>query len=962
VLPDGTILTIGSGFFEPTSVAVDGAGDVFLADPNAGVVGEISPPTAATSSTLTGTSAQAVSATLTGLTPDTFYFYRTVAFSAGGTAFGPLRAFNTQVATSFSGLANNPNSITYGAGSVPLSGQLVANPALPLPAGSLVSVSINGLSETTPVNPDGTFQLNYQFASPLGVGQSPLTVTYTFLDPNGVFASATDSSQTLTVTPAAPNVSLNPVDLIYGTALANSQLSGTATWTVDSLSVTVPGTFTYATPGAVLGGGNSQPEPVTFTPNDMTDYNPVSASVLVNVALATPNVSVNPVNLTYGTALADGQLSGAATWIVNGAPVPVPGTFTYATPGAVLNAGNSQAESVTFTPKDTTDYSPVSAIVVVNVAQATPTVSVAGPPSSVFGQPVTFIATVAALAGGPPTGSVAFYDGPTLISAATLTGGTASVSTGTLAVGAHAITADYLGDANFTIGASSGLALSVGRDNTSLTVVTSARPAPFGQPVTFTATVAPAAPGAITPTTGAVQFKIDGKLAGTPVALNAAGMASYTISTLAIGKHTVSATYADSAGAYNGSTGALAHAQTIDATTQTALTTSSGTAVYSQAVTFTATVSTTDTTATPTGSIQFYIDGVLAKTVALSAGTASYVTSTLSASSAPHMVYGNYVPSGYFLGGTSASQAVAMSQATTTTTVSASATSAYPGQTVTITATVAAASPATAIPTGQVRLYLNGGATAWKTANLRAGGVASFSVTNLPVGADTITVSYVGTANIAASSSATPASVTINQAPTAITLNPVPATTTYGTPVTLSAVVTSTDTFASLSGQVQFYDNGVKLGGAVTVTGGTATLKLAANALIAGSHPITAAFLGSTNFLASGATDAQTIAVGAAPTSLSAGATVAGTTVTFAGTVADTAGAPASTLVPKGVIKIMNGTTVLATVSLTSGGTFSKALNLAHGSYTVTIWYVPATNALGLTNFTGDSKTLTFIV
>ena len=42
-----------------------------------------------------------------------------VGFSAGGTVVGPLRAFNTQIAMSFAGLAGNPASITYGAGSVP---------------------------------------------------------------------------------------------------------------------------------------------------------------------------------------------------------------------------------------------------------------------------------------------------------------------------------------------------------------------------------------------------------------------------------------------------------------------------------------------------------------------------------------------------------------------------------------------------------------------------------------------------------------------------------------------------------------------------------------------------------------------------------------------------------------------------------------------------------------------------
>jgi hypothetical protein len=37
-------------------------------------------------------------------------------------------------------------------------------------------------------------------------------------------------------------------------------------------------------------------------------------------------------------------------------------------------------------------------------------------------------------------------------------------------------------------------------------------------------------------------------------------------------------------------------------------------------------------------------------------------------------------------------------------------------------------------------------------------------------------------------------------------------------------------------------------------------------------------------------------------------------------------------------------------------------LTLAHGSYTVTVMYVPATNAQGQANFAGGSVILTFIV
>ncbi len=182
---------------------------------------------------------------------------------------------------------------------------------------------------------------------------------------------------TFNVAPVTPRVSVNPVNITYGTALTNSQLSGTATATANGQTVTVAGTFTYTSAaGTVLDAGNGQSEAVTFTPSDSTDYTTATTTVVVNVAQATPQLSVNPVNLTYGTALADGQLSGTATWIVAGQSVSVAGTFSYTSAaGTVLPAGNGQSEAVTFTPADTTDYATASTTVIVNVAQPPPELS-----------------------------------------------------------------------------------------------------------------------------------------------------------------------------------------------------------------------------------------------------------------------------------------------------------------------------------------------------------------------------------------------------------------------------------------------------------------------------------------------------------------------------------------------------------------------------------------------------------
>ena len=58
-------------------------------------------------------------------------------------------------------------------------------------------------------------------------------------------------------------------------------------------------------------------------------YTSASALTTFTIAQGTPLVSVNPVKLTYGTALANSQLSGTATYIVNGAKVSVPGIYSY---------------------------------------------------------------------------------------------------------------------------------------------------------------------------------------------------------------------------------------------------------------------------------------------------------------------------------------------------------------------------------------------------------------------------------------------------------------------------------------------------------------------------------------------------------------------------------------------------------------------------------------------------------
>jgi len=77
---------------------------------------------------------------------------------------------------------------------------------------------------------------------------------------------------------------------------------------------------------------------------------------------------------------------------------------------------------------------------------ATTTGLTSSPNPSQFGQVVTFTAHVNS-PGPAPTGKVRFFDGTTGIGTVTVSGGIAKLHKSTLAVGTHAITAQYLGDA-----------------------------------------------------------------------------------------------------------------------------------------------------------------------------------------------------------------------------------------------------------------------------------------------------------------------------------------------------------------------------------------------------------------------------------------------------------------------------------------------------------------------------------
>jgi hypothetical protein len=173
------------------------------------------------------------------------------------------------------------------------------------------------------------------------------------------------------------------------------------------------------------------------------------------------------------------------------------------------------------------------------VLAATTTAIASSANPSIYGDAVTLSATITSAIGAPPNGeTVSFMVGTTVLGTAALSSGTASLPISTLAVGTHAVKAVYAGDATFAPSTSTALHQSVAKAASTTVLASSLNPSVVGQPVTFTATVAPQFSG--TPT-GRVTFRNGTTFLGT--ATLSGGVASYTTAKLAAGTASITAEY-----------------------------------------------------------------------------------------------------------------------------------------------------------------------------------------------------------------------------------------------------------------------------------------------------------------------------------------------------------------------------------------------------------------------------------
>ncbi len=562
---------------------------------------------------------------------------------------------------------------------------------------------------------------------------------------------------------------------------------------------------------------------------------------------------------------------------------------------------------------------------------------------SVVGQVVTLTATVSSGA-GIPSGSVDFLDGVTVLGTATLDGsGSASYATAALAPGSHPITVRYAGDVSFATSTSAVLAQAVGLAATSSSVLASVNPSAFGQAVTFTATVAPVAPGTGTPS-GSIAF-FDGSTAIGSASLDASGAASLSTSALAVGSHAVTAVYAGD-GSFTGSTSPVLTQAVAQAATTTSVTSSANPSVAGQPVTFTASVAAVAPGAGgPTGSVTF-LDGatVIGSGVLDAAGTATLTTSSLSVGS--HAITAAYGGDVDFVASTSAPATQVVSATGSTVTLSVSADPTVTGQPITFTALVTPASPGP-VATGTVTF--SEGATVLGIGALDATGTATATTAGLAVGGHTITASYAGDGTVSPGVSA-PLAVTRTRASTTVTLSSGRNPSVFGEAVTYTAVVQPVAPGAGgPTGTVTFFDGATAIGAAPV--DGTGTAAISSAALGVGPHGLSAVYAGDAGFGASTTpTLGQSVDRAATVASLTSASnpSVTGQPVVFTATV--TTVAP-GTGIAGGAVDLLDGAIVVATGTLDATGsvTFTTAA-LAVGPHALTVRYGGDTHFVGSTS------------
>lgn len=405
--------------------------------------------------------------------------------------------------------------------------------------------------------------------------------------------------------------------------------------------------------------------------------------------------------------------------------------------------------------------------------------------SITHGTQVTLSATVTpgGTATATPTGDIGFVATSNSVSTSlgfgTLASGATQLQTAMLPGGTQSVVAHYAGDPNYASISSKPVSITVTPENSVVTLT--AAPGMYGSPVPLNASVVGATSG-LANATGTITFKdgttvlntsamplIQGNVNGGT--LPPSGTTSYTVPYLTAGTHNLTATYSGDV-SYNASTSATDAVQIAQNLGFVTIEASTASPQLGVPVVLTAQVTLANggsPSALITGTVTFY-DGQTALGSAPVASNSTTSTTGFYVAQLPwtfKTAGAQYITAVYSgdanvqAGPPAALTLNVSSQIATQTTLTPSATSSLNGASVSFTANITGdtSGSVTTLPTGTVTFYANGASLG--TAAV-ANGTATFSTTKLADGVNTITASYSGDTNYAASQTLSATQVMVN--------------------------------------------------------------------------------------------------------------------------------------------------------------------------------------------------------
>lgn len=732
------------------------------------------------------------------------------------------------------------------------------------------TVNIDGNNPIAPTLPGDTLRYN-----PLG--GIPVVGVSTITQPGAGLTNFLNIETLIVINPTTTAVTGSPNPSACGenvrlTATVSSPLAtGTVDFFVNGLFVgtrTVVGGVAFIDVATLPVGNNAVFARYNGDANFSSSISPTITQT-VTLAGSRTTVFINPSPSLYGelvqvAAVIDSQIpgpvpdrTGTVIFLINGqstGPIPVNANFAFVDIAPPAGPLNIQA----FYSGDSC-YIPSSSAASSNVFPAFTQTTVSGfPGNGNCGDTVILVANIADFAGPfaplPPTGTVTFTMtglNSTIVGTATVSGNSATLTITSPVVppDTYAVTAEYSGDNNF-LGFTSinTVDVTINRIASSTAVTATPSTSLLGNTVTLRATVSQVSPSSnpVAPPDGPLDFRIG---ALTIPAFVTNGIATATVSNLPAGTHTVVADYFSGNECFNPSSGTTSFT-VVPATSSVSLVAAPSPSTLGQPVTLTATIGSNaglGAPSTPTGSVQFFIDGTAFGPLVPLAGNVASTTIT-GAAFGTHAATATFFSTNPSFTNGSGSTAFTVTGAPTSTTVSAVPNPAPFGTAITLTSLVTAIGPGPLpSPNGTVNFLIDGNTFPGTLTPAGPGAsIASVTVNSLLVGTYPVVANYIGNPNFLGSTGNTTLDVTPIGTTTSVLV--APASTNYGNTVTLTGTVVPLvgGPFpANPTGTITFTVDGAPVGTAA-LSGTTASITVPS--LLVGTHPVTATYSGDRNF------------------------------------------------------------------------------------------------------------------